>query len=117
VVNDIANAQARNAAAGAAIARVLGAERDARDSIAAAQAEVTHIGEEARAATRAIGERSERRLRRVVECIERDTATRLAAIDADAAALASQRPDVAGDDAVVRAAVAALAGRLIGAAP
>ncbi|HEX6017009.1 MAG TPA: hypothetical protein VFZ28_02810 [Burkholderiaceae bacterium] len=115
-MNDIANAQARNAAAGAAIARVLGAERDARDSIAAAQAEVTHIGEEARAATRAISERTEHRLRRVVECIERDTAARLAAIDANAAALAEQRTDVAGDDAVVRAAVAALASRLIGAA-
>jgi len=115
VVNDVANAQARNAAAGAAIARVLGAERDARDSIAAAQAEVAHIGEQARAATRAIGERTERRLRRVVECIERDTAARLEAIDADADALARQRPDVAGDDAVVRAAVVALASRLIGA--
>lgn len=116
MVNDLANAQARNAAAGAAIARVLTAERDARDAIAAAQAEVARIAEEARAAARATTGHTERRLRRIVECIERDTAARLAAIDAEAAALDQQGPDVAADAAVVRAAVATLARRLVGAA-
>ena len=115
-MNDIANAQARNAAAGAAIARVLAAERDARQAIAAAEADVTHIAEAARAAARAIAERTEQRLQRVVECIERDTAARLAAIDAEAAALDPQHTDTAADDAAVCAAVALLARRLVGAA-
>lgn len=115
-MNDNANAQARNAAAGTAIARVLAAERDARQAVAAAQVEVTHLAEEARAAARAAADHAERRLRRVVECIERDTAARLAAIDAEAAALDRQRPDVAADAAVVHAAVTTLARRLVGAA-
>ena len=115
-MNDRANTQARNAAAAAAIARVLAAERDARSAIAQAEAEVTHIAEAARAAARASAERTESRLRRLVECIERDTAARLAAIDARAVALEQRQADVAGDAAIVRAAVEALARRLVGAA-
>jgi hypothetical protein len=114
-VSDIAEVQARNAVADAAIARVLAAESDARKSVTAAEADVARIAEAARAAARAIGERAERRARRVVACFERDTAAELARIDAEAAALDQRQPDVAGDAIAVRAAVATLARRIIGA--
>ena len=110
----VADAQARNAATDAAIARVLAAESQARQSIAAAEAEVVHIAEAARAAARAAAERAERRVRHVVECFERDTAAQLALIDAESAALDQRPADVAGDTAALQAAVATLVRRLIG---
>jgi hypothetical protein len=72
-----------------AIELVLRAERDAREAVAAAQAEVTHIAELARAQARAVAQRSERRLLRVAACFAQDLAARLAQFEAEAAALAS----------------------------
>ncbi len=81
--------------ADAAIARVLQAERDARESIEQARREAEQIAENARAGARAVGERTERRIRSVVGAFEQDLARRLAVIDGEAARMAT--PHVPGD--------------------
>ena len=76
------DACALNDAAQAAIAEVLGAERDAREAIGHARLEVHSIDEAARAAARAVADRTERRVRAVVDAFERRLSQQLAAIDA-----------------------------------
>ena len=100
-----------------AIERVLRAERDAREAVAAAQAEVLHIAERARSHARATSQRSERRMRRVVACFERDLAVRLAQLTAEGATLASHAALGDAEQAALDAAVARLARELIGAEP
>lgn len=101
----------------AAIAHVLQAERDARESIEHARREAGHIAESARASARAVSERTERRIRTVVGAFEQDLARRLAVIDSEAARMAT--PHVLGDAELreLDAAVQALAAGLTGAAP
>ena len=103
--------------ADAAIARVLQAERDARQSIEDAHHQAESMAESARAAARAVAERTERRIRGVVGAFEQDLTRRLAVIDAEAAHMTA--PHVLGE-AELRAldgAVQTLASRLAGVAP
>ncbi len=116
-VREIADAEDRNAAADAAIARVLGAEREARRSIEQARAETDEIAEQARRSARATGERVERRMRCVTDAFERDIAARLAEIDAEGAALDEASPLTAGERTLLQDAVAALARHLAGGPP
>ena len=116
-MTDIADAEGRNAAADAAIARVLGAEREARRSIEQARAETDEIAERSGRCARATAERAERRIRCVTQAFEHDLAARLAAIDAEAAALVQAPPLSADERAALQAAVAALARQLAGVAP
>jgi hypothetical protein len=116
-VTDIADAEGRDAAADAAIARVLDAEREARRSIEQARAETDEIAERARRGARATAERAERRIRCVTQAFERDLAERLAAIDAEGAALDQSPPLGADERAALQDAVNALACQLAGVAP
>ena len=106
---------AANVAAEAAIARVLGAERDAREATVRAQHEVQQIAEDARSAARSVAERTERRIRAVTGAFEREGAVRLAEIDAEAARLDSAQPLSPPELAALRRAVGSLARELIGA--
>jgi vacuolar-type H+-ATPase subunit H len=73
----------------AAIARVLQAERDARDLIEQARRQAGHIAESARAEARALAERTEQRIRSVVGAFDEELARRLAVIDGEAAHMAA----------------------------
>jgi hypothetical protein len=101
----------------AAIAKVLRAEREARQSIASAQLDAQAIAEQARASARALAERTERRIRSVVGAFENELSDRLADIDADAARIAT--PHVLSDSELgaLGLAVTALARELTGARP
>jgi|KBSMisStandDraft_5_1062788.scaffolds.fasta_scaffold10741_7 hypothetical protein len=112
----MARASEHNDAAEAAMARVLSVEREARDAIARVQVDAQHIAEEARGAVRRLNERTERRVRSIVAAFERDCAERIAAIDAEIAALAAPQPIANDDRARLEHAVAALARQLAGAA-
>lgn len=100
--------------ADAAIARVLAAERSAREAIGAAQHRVVAIAEAARRDAAARAARSEARVGRIVAAFERRTADELAAIDAEIAALAQPAPLDDADRSRVRDAVRALARELVG---
>ncbi len=108
---------ASNELAEAAIVRVLASEREARDAVERALLDVHRIAETARAEARALAERTERRIRIVVGAFERDLATRVAAIDAEADQLDSPQPLTAEELAALRRAVGALARELTGAPP
>jgi hypothetical protein len=114
-MKSIAEGSVRDDASEAAIARVLRAEREARESIVRAQAEVLEIAERARKDARTLAERTERRIRVVVQAFERELAERLAEIDAEAAGLERAEPIDADEQAAVQRAVEALAQQLIGA--
>ena len=108
---------ASNGLAEAAIARVLGAERQARDAVERAMLETHAIAEVARAEARALTERTERRIRAVVSAFERELAARVAAIDADAERLDNPQPLTPDELAALGQAVASLARELTGAPP
>lgn len=112
-VKSIADENAFNDAADAAIARVLAAEREARESVDRARLEVNRIAEDARLADRALAERTERRIRAVVAAFERERAERLAEIEAEVEQLARPRPLLADELASLQRAVRALARELI----
>jgi chromosome segregation ATPase len=116
-VKSIAAKDALNNAAEAAIARVLGAEREAREAVDRARLQVNPIAEEARAAGRRVAERTERRVRAVVDAFECELAERLAAIDAEAARLDAPLPLTPDELATLQRAVQALARDLIGVRP
>jgi vacuolar-type H+-ATPase subunit H len=103
-----------NDAAEVAIARVLGAERAARESVERARVEADQIAEGARLAARTLAERTERRIRAVVGAFERELAERLAEIDAQAVGLGTAQPLTGDDNAAVQRAVEALARELVG---
>lgn len=113
----MADPRERNDSAEAAFARVLGAERSARASIAQARADVHRIGENARTDVRSLGERTERRVRRVVDAFERELAARLARIEAETAKLEDAAPIGADERGRLQHAVAMLAQQIIGARP
>jgi hypothetical protein len=106
-----------NDLAEAAIARVLGAEREAREAVERALLEVHRIAEAARAESRSLAERTERRIRIVVGAFERELASRVSEIDAAAERLDSPQPLTPDELAALRQAVGALARELIGAPP
>ena len=105
----IADEEAFNEAAGAAIGRVLAAEREARAAVEQARSEVGRIAENARLA--------ERRIRAVAAAFERELAERLAAIEAAAAQFAHPQPISPGELATLQHAIRSLAGELIQAPP
>jgi chromosome segregation ATPase len=113
-VKPVADKGASRDAGQASIARVLAAERDAREAIERAQLEVGEIAEGARSASRALAERAERRIRAIVNAFERETASRVAAIDAEADRLDSPQPLNADELAALQRAVQSLARDLIG---
>jgi hypothetical protein len=116
-VKPIADEEGYNAAAGAAIARVLGAERDARAAVEQARLEVGRIAESARRAERALAERTERRIRAVAGAFERELAQRLAGIEAAAAQFAHPPPISPAEMAALHDAIRSLAAELIKAPP
>jgi vacuolar-type H+-ATPase subunit H len=103
--------------ADAAIARVLQAERDARESIEHARREAESIAEGARAAARAVAERTEARIRGVAGIFAEDLTRRLAAIDAEAARMATPHFLGAAELRALDGAVKTLALALAGIAP
>ena len=113
----IADESAFNDAAGAAIARVLAAEREARVAIEEARLEVGRIAERGRLADRALAERTERRIRVVGAAFERELAARLAEIEDAAERFAHPQPISSAESASLQAAVRALAGELVKAPP
>lgn len=99
-----------------AIARVLDAERAARDDILRAEAEAAALTEHARAGARAVAARVERRLRTVRATFEARAEREIERLDA-AAREAMQPHELARDDLDrVEAACATLATRLTSAA-
>ncbi|HSC62737.1 MAG TPA: hypothetical protein VLD35_03830 [Caldimonas sp.] len=113
----IAEDRAYNDAAEAAIARVLAAEREAREAIERARLEVDGIVERARLGARALDERTARRVRAVVDAFERELAERLAGIEAAAEQAARPQPFSPDETAALQRAVRALAVELITAPP
>lgn len=89
----------------AAIARVLQAEREAREAVSGASAEVLQIAERARADARARAERTERRIRLYAAAFARELAARLALIEAEGAALSAPEAPQAGDEQRLQQAV------------
>jgi len=116
-VRPIAEDVAANDAADAAIARVLGAERDARAAVERARLEVSQIAEHARSDARSVAERTERRIRAVVGAFERELAACLDEIDAEAARLDGPQPLSTEERATLQRAVRTLARELVGARP
>ncbi len=115
--DDLQGASAPNEAAEAAIARVLGAEREARASIEQARLEVERIAQAARSDARALAERTERRIRCVAGAFERDVVARLAEIQAQAAGLGKTQALTDADAAAVRRAVNVVAFAMVGVKP
>jgi hypothetical protein len=115
--DDLQGASAPNEAAEAAIARVLGAEREARASVEQARLEVERVAQAARSAARGLAERTERRIRCVAGAFERDVGARLAQIQAQAAGLGQAQPLSDADAAAVRRAVKAVAMGMVGVKP
>jgi hypothetical protein len=116
-VKPIADDKAYNDAAEAAIARVLAAEREAREAIEQARLRVDRIVERAGLDARALDERTERRIRAVVDAFERELAGRLAAIEAAAEQATRAQPFSDEETAALQRAVRALAAELITAPP
>lgn len=114
---DAQGAFADNDAAEAAIAQVLGAEREARAAVEQARLEVQHIAENARSAARGVAQRTERRIRAAVAAFERDLAARLADIEAQAVGLDAAQPLRPEEAAALQAAVQALAREWVEGAP
>jgi F0F1-type ATP synthase membrane subunit b/b' len=101
----------------AAIARVLQAEREARESIEQAHRQAEQIAESARASARAVAERTERRIRAVVGAFEQELSRRLALIDGEAARMATPHVPGEAELRMLDSAVHTLAAQLTGAAP
>lgn len=100
-------------AADAAIARVLTAERAARQSVECARAEVGPIAEGARASARRLAERTEQRVQALGALFERDRQVQVAQISAAISALQQPEPMSTDDAARLQAAVDAVARLLI----
>jgi vacuolar-type H+-ATPase subunit H len=100
-----------------AIACVLQAERDARESIEHAHRQAEQIAESARASARSVAERTEGRIRAVVGAFEQALGRRLALIDDEASRMATPHGLGAAELRALDEAVHTLAGDLTGAAP
>lgn len=101
--------------ADAAIARVLAAEREARDAIAASEHEAAQIIEDAREQERRAAERAVRRIAKVRTGMGRKLEARLREIDREAGAADPQKAQDDAARARLDGAVARLADELIGA--
>lgn len=100
----------------AAIARVLDAERAARDSIGDTQNEAAAKIEAARLAMRGLNDRTERRIRWLRNAFERRIVVDVKALNTHAAALESRHASSSDEIARVERAVRALARELTGGA-
>ncbi|HTP45680.1 MAG TPA: hypothetical protein VMQ50_01990 [Casimicrobiaceae bacterium] len=98
----------------AAIARILDAERAARETVSRAQAEAAAITDAARARARATAQRTEQRLRRVQAAYEGATQAQLDQLAAAKTAVGSRDAPTAVDRDRLAGAVVALAARLTG---
>jgi len=116
-VNRIADDKTYDDAAEAAMARVLVAEREAREAIEQARLQVDGIVERARLDARALDERTARRIRAVVDAFERALAERLAGIEAAAEQATRPQPFSEDETAALQRAVRALAAELVTAPP
>lgn len=96
----------------AAIARVLAAERSARDAVALSREAAEAMTEATRAAARALHERTERRIRALHAAFEHRASTELAALEAEAAGLVKHDELSTDEQARVERSVAALAAEL-----
>jgi len=101
----------------AAIARVLDAERDARESVAQAGATAQAMLEASRSSVRALNARTERRIRGVRAAFEEGASGEVAALDATAAEAGHEHALGAAELARVDAAVEALAANLTESGP
>ena len=113
----VAEDDAYNEAAEAAIARVLLVERAAREAVAQARLEVDRIVERGRLDARALDARTERRVRAVIAGFERVLAERLARIEAVAEQFAHAQPFSDDEQTALRRAVHVVAEELIAAPP
>jgi len=100
-----------------AIARVLAAERDAREALARARRDADALEERARADARALAERTERRIRATRAAYEARVSDEVAAIDAQAAAQDAIGPLSPDDLSGLERALEALAAELVGGTP
>jgi hypothetical protein len=105
------------AAVEAAIARVLNAERDAREAVAQATRDAAAMNENARGVARALAERTERRIRAVRAAFEATVAVEVAAIDAEATAQDASGPLSTNDLERLERTIAALAAELTATPP
>jgi hypothetical protein len=103
-----------NDAVEAAIARVLAAEEAARAVIARTHDEAAAGAEAARATTRTVYQRLESRIAAVRARFDRHVSTQVAAMEAEAAALAAAPELAPAEIAELERALAALAAELIG---
>jgi len=113
----VAEDEALNGAAEAAIARVLLIERDAREAVAQAGLEVDRIVERGRLDARSLDARTERRVRAVIVAFDRDLAERLARIEAASEQAAHAQPFSDDERAALLRAVRTVAEELIAAPP
>jgi len=104
----------RSSTVEAAIARVLAAERAAREAVAQAREEAEHIAEAARASVRALEARTDRRIRLVRDAFQRRLGEALGALAPEDAPAASQPAPDAREQARLDEAIEALARRLTG---
>jgi hypothetical protein len=98
----------------AAIARVLAAERAARDAVGRARNDGAAMTDAARAAARVLNERTERRIRTLHAAFDRKVGAALAAFELEATRLTMHQELSAGERARVERAVANLAAELTG---
>lgn len=101
-------------AAEAAIAKVLAAERDARESVVACRRQAEECLEIARRDARLISERCERRMQAVRQCYAQALAQRLAAFQDESNQFRQAYVPTAEELARLRNAVATLAGECTG---
>jgi cell division septum initiation protein DivIVA len=100
-----------------AMAKVLRAEREARDAVERSKVEAGQLAEASRSSARAVAERTERRIRAAVNAFERELAQRLGEIDAEAALIAAPHALGADELAALGRAVRAIARELAGVRP
>jgi hypothetical protein len=105
-----------DAAAEAAIGKVLAAEREARDAVQACRHASEAITTQAQLAARRITERCERRLANARVALEQSVAATVAALDADAPQMEIPQQFSAEEIAAINRAVQALAEELTGSA-
>ena len=106
-----------NAAASAAIERVLEAEREAREAVAGCEREARVIVDEARRRALRIAERTTARIARARGRVARRVADAVTQSEAEAAALHATAQIDPANDRRIRQAVAAVAGELTGETP
>lgn len=115
-MNNLAGATG-NAAASAAVERVLEAEREASEAVASCEREARAIVDEARQGALRIAERATERIAAARKGVARRVADAVGRCEAEAAALPEITQVAPANERCVAQAVAAIAAELTGAAP